>query len=87
MSPPAYFLKEQAYQLELLLSDTGSGVDGTARYAAAMYFYNLDMLPADILEIYRRCSRLDNEDPIEVAKYEGLRLPRILTDQGLEGTQ
>lgn len=36
---------------------------GRARYAAASSFYSRGMLDAEVLEIYRILSRLDDEDP------------------------
>lgn len=41
---------------------------GRARYAAAMYFYQKGEMAADVLEVYRICSRLDTEDPVSVLR-------------------
>ena len=56
-------------QLNAPIGDTGSG--GT-RYAAAMALYQLGLMEVDLLEIYRRCCRLDHEDPIDLARFEGI---------------
>jgi hypothetical protein len=69
------------HQKGLLLTDVGGDGSGAVRYAAAMYFYNLEMIPAGLLEIYRMCSKFDHEDPIGVAEFEGIALP--ISDKGL----
>jgi hypothetical protein len=48
------------------------------RYGAAMYFYNHHALSAETLEIYRRCCILDQEEPVELAQFEGLDLSPLL---------
>jgi len=35
-----------------------------------LYFYNLGILSDEMLEIYRRCCKFDNEDPIDLARFE-----------------
>jgi hypothetical protein len=60
------------WQKALLFSEVGAPGSGAARYAAAMYFYNQARMSAEMLEIYRRCCKFDFEDPIDVAKYEGV---------------
>jgi hypothetical protein len=35
-----------------------------------MYFYNQGILSEAMLEIYRRCCKFDNEDPIDLAEFE-----------------
>jgi len=57
-------------QKTLLLSKVGDPGSGAVRYAAAMYFFNQKLLSCDVLEIYRRCCKFDNEDPVELAKFE-----------------
>jgi hypothetical protein len=63
---------EQEHQRKLLLAKVGEPGSGSTRYAAAMFFYQANMISAELLEIYRRCSKFDAEDPIDVAKYEGI---------------
>lgn len=63
----------------LLTAPVGPTGSGAARYGAAMYFYDQGQLPAALLEIYRRCFILDDEDPVDLAQFEGLSLPPILT--------
>ena len=46
----------------------GAEWSGRARYAAAMYFCQRGEMTADVLEIYRICSRLDAEDPVSVLR-------------------
>lgn len=65
-------------QIALLATPIGGQGSGAARYAAAMYFYTYDMMPLNMLEIYRCCSNLDSEDPIELAEFEGVELPSIV---------
>jgi hypothetical protein len=62
-------------QFDFLCAHVGATGSGAIRYAAAMYFYNLDMMPAGMLEIYRMCSKFDREDPIDLAKFEDIELP------------
>ncbi|MDA7759652.1 hypothetical protein N8338_01655 [Amylibacter sp.] len=57
-------------QQELLNSKLGISGSGYARYGAAMYFYNQGILTEAMLEIYRRCCKFDNEDPIDLAEFE-----------------
>lgn len=61
---------EKKMQQELLNSKLGISGSGYARYGAAMYFYNQGILSEAMLEIYRRCCKLDNEDPIDLAEFE-----------------
>jgi len=37
-----------------------------------MYFYKEGLLSLEMLEIYRRCCKFDNEDPIALARHEGI---------------
>lgn len=64
-------------QRAFLLADVGAPGSGAARYAAAMHFFNLGLISADMLEIYRRCSKFDREDPIDLARYERVLVPPI----------
>ena len=61
---------EKKIQQELLNSKLGVSGSGYARYGAAMYFYNHGILSEAMLEIYRRCCKFDNEDPIDLAEFE-----------------
>ena len=59
------------------LLDTPVGVPGSGytRYAAAMFLYNEAGMSAEMLEIYRRCCKLDHEDPLDLAAHEGVAIP------------
>ena len=61
---------EKKMQQELLNRKLGISGSGYARYGAAMYFYNQGILTEAMLEIYRRCCKFDNEDPIDLAEFE-----------------
>lgn len=71
---PKYFDEQKA----LLLSNIGEIGSGAARYSAAMYFYNQGSISPALLEIYRRCCKFDFEDPIKLAKHEGIE---VFTEQ------
>lgn len=64
--------EEWARQKALLLTTVGQPGSGFVRYAAAMYFYRSGLMPAEMLEIYRRCCVLDDEDPLDLARFEGV---------------
>ena len=64
--------KVQAEQLDLLPTPIGRPASGYARYAAAMYFYKTGKISASLLEMYRRCCKLDHEDPLAVAYHDGI---------------
>ena len=66
---------ELAHQHRLLATDIGTPASGAVRYAAAMYFYAEGLLPAETLEIYRRCCNIDDEDPVDLARFEGVAPP------------
>lgn len=51
---------------KLILSTPGGDWSGRTRYAAAMFFFQRGEMSAEVLEIYRICSRLDAEDPLDV---------------------
>lgn len=44
---------------------------GRTRYAAAMYFYKRGEMSAEVLEVYRLCSRLDHQDPLAIIRDRG----------------
>lgn len=52
----------------LILTPAGEEWSGRARYAAAMHFYRKGEMSAEVLEIYRICSRLDHEDAVDALK-------------------
>ena len=53
---------------QLIRTPAGEEWSGRARYAAAMYFFGTGEMSAEVLEIYRICSRLDNEDALDALK-------------------
>lgn len=63
---------EALEQWELVNTPLGEPWSGRARYAAAMYFYKRGELPAEALEVYRLCSRLDSEDPLSIIHERGV---------------
>ena len=65
---------EDARQLGLLSATVGVPGSGYVRYGAAMYFFQKGLIAADLLEIYRICCKLDGEDPVAVAKHDGIIL-------------
>ncbi len=67
MKPNSNEIKIQKTLLNYKVGISGSGY---IRYGAAMYFYNLGILSDEMLEIYRRCCKFDNEDPIDLARFE-----------------
>lgn len=52
----------------LILTPAGEEWSGRARYAAAMYFYRKNEMSAEVLEIYRICSRIDHEDAVDALR-------------------
>ncbi len=60
---------EQFAYLETPVGEPGSG---RMRYGAAMYFYLRGMIGPELLEIYRICSKLDNEAPLALAKLQDI---------------
>ncbi|MEM9277966.1 MAG: hypothetical protein AAGA76_05290 [Pseudomonadota bacterium] len=58
----------------MLFCDVGIKGSGAARYSAAMYFYKQGRLSLEMLEICRRCSKFDHEDPFKLAEHEGIDL-------------
>ena len=50
-------------QLALLQTPLGISGSGYTRYGAAMWLFQNGFLASDVLEAYRICSKLDNENP------------------------
>jgi len=67
-------VKDQ-WHWQRLTTPVGPPGSGAVRYAAAMHFYALGRMTPELLEIYRRCFRLDDEDPVDLARFEGLFIP------------
>lgn len=63
-----------ARQKSLLSMGIGLPGSGAVRYGAAMYFYQQGDMSAELLEIYRCCCKLDNEDPLDLARFEGVAI-------------
>lgn len=59
---------EEAENWTLILTPAGEEWSGRARYAAAMYFYRRGKMSAEVLEIYRICSRIDGEDAVDALR-------------------
>lgn len=59
---------EDRQNWSLILTPSGEDWSGRARYAAAMYFYRKGEMSAEVLEIYRICSRIDHEDAVDALK-------------------
>lgn len=55
-------------QWSLVNSPLGERWSGRARYAAAMFFYKHGAMSAEALEVYRLCSRLDDQDPLSIIR-------------------
>ena len=53
---------------EIVSLPPGAEWSGRARYAAAMYFCQRGEMAPEVLEIYRICCRLDNENPLDVLR-------------------
>jgi len=66
-------LSEDEQQRAFLNTPVGVPRSGYARYSAAMYFFQQGQMSAKMLEIYRICCKLDNEDPRKVAAHDGVR--------------
>ena len=52
----------------LIRTPPGTEWSGRTRYAAAMFFFQKGEMSAEVLEVYRICSRLDDEDPLDVLR-------------------
>lgn len=59
---------ERREQWALVNTPLGEPWSGRARYAAAMYFYKQGAMSAEALEVYRVCSRLDDQDPLPIIR-------------------
>lgn len=59
---------EDRQNWSLILTPSGEEWSGRARYAAAMHFYRRGEMSAEVLEIYRICSRIDHEDAVDALK-------------------
>jgi hypothetical protein len=59
---------EELANWQLILTPAGEEWSGRARYAAAMFFNRCGQMSLDVLEIYRICSRIDNEDAIDALR-------------------
>ena len=64
--------KERAEQWALINTPLGEEWSGRARYAAAMCFYKQGEMGAEVLEVYRICSRLDSQDPLPIILDRGV---------------
>jgi hypothetical protein len=63
---------EVAEQWELVNTPLGEPWSGRTRYAAAMFFHKRGEMNGETLEVYRLCSRLDNEDPLSIIRQRGV---------------
>ena len=63
---------ETAEQWALVNTPLGEHWSGRTRYAAAMYFYKRGLMDASTLEVYRICSRLDDQDPLSIIRERGV---------------
>ncbi len=63
---------ETAEQWALVNTPLGEQWSGRTRYAAAMYFYKRGLMDASTLEVYRICSRLDDQDPLSIIRERGV---------------
>ena len=72
-------------QMAFLRTDVGVPGSGAVRYAAAMYFHKEKSMPHNMLEIYRICSKFDQEDPLVVAKFEGVEILPIVARTDVSG--
>ena len=63
--------EELAENWKLVRTPLGEHWSGRTRYAAAMFLYMQDELPAEVLEVYRICARLDHQDPLPIIRDRG----------------
>ena len=70
-------MNDAEHQLKLLAAPIGAPGSGGLRYGAAMFFYARGEMPAEMLEISRRCSKFDGEDPVKIARFEGISVPPV----------
>ena len=59
---------DDSHHWAMIRTPPGAEWSGRARYAAAMHFNQRGLMDAETLEIYRICSRLDEEDPLTVMR-------------------
>jgi len=64
--------EELELQKSLLREPVGAPGSGYMRYTAAMYFHKRGEISLELLEVYRRCCKFDQEDPMEVARHDGI---------------
>jgi hypothetical protein len=76
-------IEDALEQFAHLQTPVGESRGGLARYGAAMYFYQYDLITPELLEIYRICSKLDKDSPLEVAKHQSIE-PHHITLQQLK---
>jgi hypothetical protein len=74
--------EETSRQWDLVRTPAGIEWSGRTRYAAAMYFYQRGEMSAEVLEVYRICSRLDAEDPAAVLRRYHIGLKWLLRLMG-----
>ncbi|WP_075292109.1 hypothetical protein [Pararhizobium arenae] len=60
--------EEERQNWTLIHTPPGVEWSGRARYAAAMYFFQKGEMAAEVLEVYRICSRFDAENPLDVLR-------------------
>ena len=80
MTKGIFKMSEAETQRQFLTTAIGTPGSGATRYAAAMYFFKNGKLSAEMLEIYRRCSKFDTDDPLDLARYEGVSIPEFVCD-------
>ncbi len=78
MTKGIFKVEEAEAQTQFLVTAIGKPGSGATRYAAAMYFFKSGELSAEMLEIYRQCSKFDMENPLDLAKYEGVPIPEFV---------
>ncbi|WP_438753015.1 hypothetical protein [Pararhizobium sp. O133] len=60
--------EETRLNWDLITTPPGTEWSGRTRYAAATFFYLRGEMSAEVLEVYRICSRIDAEDPLDVLR-------------------
>ncbi|WP_233493307.1 hypothetical protein [Ruegeria atlantica] len=78
MTKGIFKTSEAETQRQFLTTTIGTPGSGAIRYAAAMYFFKIGKLSAEMLEVYRTCSKFDAEDPLDLAGYEGISFPEFV---------
>jgi hypothetical protein len=63
---------------DLLKTPLGLPGSGRHRYAAAMSLYQSGQISEAVLEVYRICSPLDHQDPVDLLTERRLPLPAVL---------